>query len=405
MKSSQIIELTEYQPYQFSPDQIDYGIPTKLWQEYDQKGQKIKVEFPTPKTNNKWQFTSQGWVGYIPITLDFHIILKPKVPLHNLFGMLEYAYNLRSFCFLDGLVNCNSLQEFYNCLVNILAQKILERGRKGFHRAYLPKTENLTYIRGRLNMRQVMHKPWGVSLKCDYQEHTANIPDNQILAWTLFIISRSSFCSEKVAVTVTRAFHILQGLVTLQPFKSSDCLNIKYHRLNEDYQVLHGLCRFFLDNIGASHQQGNYSMLPFLIDMAKLYEKFVAKWLKLHLSSNLRVKEQEKVEIVDDKIYCKIDLVIYEIKTCKVVYILDTKYKLDCRPSTDDINQVVAYATYKKCHEAILIYPQRLTNYINQLVGESQVRLRTLTFAIDSDLEKAGQSFLEELISNPVVSL
>ena len=66
---------------------------------------------------------------------------------------------------------------------------------------------------------------------------------------------------------------------------------------------------------------------------------------------------------------------------------------------------MVAYATYKKCHEAILIYPQILTNYINQLVGESQVRLRTLTFAIDSDLEKAGQSFLEELISNPVVSL
>ncbi len=398
MKSPQIIELTEYKPCQFPPDKIDYDIATKLWQEYDEKGKKIKVEFPTPKTNNKWQFTSQGWVGYIPITPDFHIILKPKVPLHNLFGMLEYAYNLRSFRFLDGLVNCESLQEFYNCLVNILVQKILDRGRKGFYRTYLPKTENLTYIRGRLNIQQVMQKPWDVRLKCDYQEHTANIPDNQILAWTLFIIGRSGLCSEKVAPTVAKAFHLLQGLVNLQPFKSSDCVDRKYHRLNEDYQPLHALCRFFLDNIGASHQQGNYSMLPFLIDMAKLYEKFVAEWLKFHLPSNLRVKEQEKVDIIGDKISCRIDLVIYEVKTQKVVCILDTKYKLDSSPSPDDTHQVVAYATYKKCHKAILVYPQKLTNSINEFAGDSEVRLRSLTFALDSDLEKAGQSFLKELI-------
>ena len=304
MKSPQIIELTEYRPRQFPPDKIDYEIATKLWQEYDEKGKKIKVEFPTPKTKNKWRFTSQGWVGYIPITPDFHVILKPKVPLHNLFGMLEYAYNLKSFHFLDGLVNCDSLQEFYNCLANILAEKILDRGRKGFYRTYLPKTENLTYIRGRLNMQQVMQKPWDVRLKCDYQEHTANIPDNQILAWTLFIIGRSGFCSENVAPKVAKAFHLLQGLVNLQPFKSSDCVDRKYNRLNEDYQTLHALYRFFLDNTGASHQQGNYSMLPFLIDMAKLYEKFVAEWLRVHLPSHLRVREQEKLSIIHNKISC-----------------------------------------------------------------------------------------------------
>ena len=52
----------------------------------------------------------------------------------------------------------------------------------------------------------------------------------------------------------------------------------------------------------------------------------------------------------------------------------------------------------KKCHEAILVYPQKLTNPINEFAGDSEVRLRSLTFALDSDLEKAGQSFLKELI-------
>ncbi len=102
------------------------------------------------------------------------------------------------------------------------------------------------------------------------------------MAGTLFIIYRNGFCSEKVAATVVKAFHILPGFVSLQPFKFSDCVGIKYHRLNEDYQPLQTLCRFFLDNIGVSHQRGSYLILPFLIDMARLYEKFVAEWLNLH---------------------------------------------------------------------------------------------------------------------------
>ena len=61
---------------------------------------------------------------------------------------------------------------------------------------------------------------------------------------------------------------------------------------------------------------------------------------------------------------------------------------------------MVAYATYKKCHEAVLIYPHKLTNPINEFAGKSQVRLRSLAFSLDSDLEKAGQSFLAELIKS-----
>ncbi|MGB3511264.1 MAG: restriction endonuclease [Microcoleaceae cyanobacterium] len=394
-----IIELIEYKSTTINRSEIPGFVVKKLKQEYSNQV-KLEADFSENSPEcDRWKIKAQGWVGYIPLTPDFQIIIQPKVPLSNLFGMLEYAYNLKSFRFLDGLVNCESLQEFYNFLVNILTKKILDQARKGFYRAYLSKTENLTYIRGRIDMQKVVQKPWDVNFKCDYQEHTRDISDNQILAWTLFVIGRSGFCSEKVAPIVAKAFHILQGLVSLQPFKSTDCLGKKYHRLNEDYQPLHALCRFFLDNIGANHQRGERSMLPFLVDMARLYEKFVAEWLKFNLPSNLRVKEQEKVDIINPQIYCRIDLVIYEVKTDKVVYIIDTKYKLTNKPSTNDINQVVAYATYKNCKEAVLVYPKKLTNPINQLAAKSKIRLRSLTFSLDANLEKAGQDFLDELIN------
>ncbi|MDZ7968068.1 MAG: hypothetical protein RM368_24475 [Nostoc sp. DedSLP03] len=104
-----------------------------------------------PKTGARWRLTAQRWVGHIPLTNDFHIALCPKVKLGNLLRMLEYAYDLKSFRFLSGLVDCQTLLEFYERLADILAlaRRILNRGRQGFYRAYIAKTEHLPYVRGR----------------------------------------------------------------------------------------------------------------------------------------------------------------------------------------------------------------------------------------------------------------
>lgn len=393
MTPLQHIKLTEYSSEEFGIKEIKYAIGENLWRNYDKQ---ITVDFPTPKTGNKWKLTAKGWVGHIPVTPDFHLSLLPKVPLGNLFGMLDYAYKLKSFRFLPGLVNCESLEEFYNNLAHVLAQRILDRCRKGFYRAYLPKTGNLAYVRGRLDMRQTIQKPWEVKLKCHYEEHTADIEENQILAWTLFIILRSGLCQERVLLKLRQAYHTLQGLVTLKPFKPEDCLGRNYHRLNEDYQSLHALCRFFLENTGPSHEKGDRTMLPFLIDMAKLYELFVAEWLKENLPSHLFVKFQERINI-SDRISFKTDIVLYENSTGNPRYILDTKYKTPTSPASDDVAQVIAYAVSKQCQEVILVYPTSLTYPLDKLIGN--IRVRSLTFSLNANLEEAGKSFLKELFS------
>jgi len=393
MTPLQHIELTEYSSEEFEINEIEYAIGETLWRNYDKQ---VTVDFPTPKTGNKWKLTAKGWVGHIPVTPDFHVSLLPKVPLVNLFGMLEYAYELKSFRFLPGLVNCESLEEFYNNLAHVLAQRILDRCRKGFYRAYLPKTGNLAYVRGRLDMRQTIQKPWEVKLKCHYEEHTADIEEKQILAWTLFIILRSGLCKERVLPKLRQAYHTLQGLVTLKQFKSEDCIGRNYHRLNEDYQSLHALCHFFLENTGPSHEKGDRTMLPFLIDMAKLYELFVAEWLKENLPSHLFLKFQERINI-SDRISFKTDIVLYENSTENPRYILDTKYKTPTSPASDDVAQVIAYAVSKQCQEVILVYPTSLTYPLDKFIGN--IRVRSLTFSLNSNLEEAGKSFLKELFS------
>lgn len=394
-----ILELTEYEPKLFDRNAIPEIVGETLWRNYKTQ---VAVDFPSPKTEGKWQFTSQGWVGYIPATSELHIYLRPKVALSNLFGMLEYAYRLKSFRFLEGLRGCKSLEEFYEQLATVLARRVLDRGRKGFYREYLLEIERLPFVRGRLNLRKAIQAPWDTKLECHYEEHASDIEDNQILAWTLSRVARSGMCTERVLPTVRRAYRAIQGFVTLGPHTPEDCVGRLYNRLNEDYHPLHALCRFFLENSGPTHEMGEKTMLPFLVDMARLYELFVAEWLKAHLPEWLQLKCQESLTIGEEgTLRFQIDLVLYDAHTGKAMCVLDTKYKTPSSPEEADVSQVVTYAEAKGCKEAILIYPTTLDTPLDERIGE--IRVRSLTFSLDSNLEEAGQTFMESLIpKNPL---
>ena len=389
-----IIELTEYKSILFDKEDFSEEEGRTLWAKYNNQ---ITVDEPGFKTENKWIFTSQGWVGYIPLSEKLHFSLQPKVPLSNLFRMLEYAYNLKQFKILEGMMGADSLKEFYERLANILAKRVLERSRKGFYRSYLSKNERLACIRGRINLKKAIQKPWKTDLTCYYEEHTPDIEENQILAWTLFRIPQSGLCTERTLPSIRKAYRSLQGMVSLEPLIPKSCIGRLYNRLNKDYLPMHSLCRFFLEQTGPSHRIGNNKFLPFLVGMAKLYELFVARWLDQNLPKDFLLKIQEKVKLGKEKeIEFDIDLVINEKKTGDPRFVLDTKYKIPKKIDSSDLHQVIAYAESKRCKEAILIYPSPLVNSIDETVGD--IRVRSLTFSLDDNLDEAGNLFIKELL-------
>lgn len=386
-----VIEITEYENQSFILDEIPYSAGVELYEKYKTQ---VDIEFPTYTTRNRWKLKAKGWVGYIPVTPELHLKINPKVPIQNLFGMLEYAYNLKGFRFLKGLMDCESLENFYNNLAHILADKILERCRKGLYRTYLPKTQQLSYVRGRLDVQQIIQKPWNVKLKCNYEEHTADVKENQILAWTLYIIGRSSLCSERVSLTIRKAYHALQGLVTLQPCSAEDCIARQYNHLNEDYELLHNFCRFFLENSSPSYEIGNYKTLPFIVDMGHLYEFFVAEWLKKNTPQGYFFQQQYTTEISQNR-QLIIDLLLCDASTGKAIAVLDTKYKALEQAVNTDIHQMISYANTTKCSQAFLIYPKDLTQPLD--IKSDRIRVRSLTFSLDDNLDRAGQTFLKNL--------
>jgi 5-methylcytosine-specific restriction enzyme subunit McrC len=387
------MRLTEYQTTRLPRAALSDEEGALLWRTY---GDYVAVEFPSPKTEHQWELTPQGWVGYIPLTADRVLALEPKVTLGNLFGMLEYAYRLSSLKFLPDLMHTQSLAEFYESLADILAKRVLDRARKGFYRTYLKRAEQLPYITGRLNTQRLLRRPWEIHPHCEYQEHTADIEENQILTWTLWYILHSGLC-KRTLPTVRRAYHAVAGLTTLTPFSPQVCIGRLYNRLNSDYQPLHALCRFFLEHSGPGHQIGKHTFLPFLVNMARLYELFVAEWLKQHLlPERFRVQAQERVTLgAAQELHFDIDLTLYDVRSGEALCVLDTKYKAPNKPANTDVFQVIAYAEVKHCYEAVLIYPTAVP--FDERLGD--IRVHSLTFTPEGNLEEAGQTFLAELLS------
>lgn len=62
---------------------------------------------------------------------------------------------------------------------------------------------------------------------------------------------------------------MVNSVASLMPCSANDTVGRFYNRLNVDYQPLHELCRFFLDQTGPSYTLGDYSMRPFLIKLVK----------------------------------------------------------------------------------------------------------------------------------------
>ena len=402
-QSTSTIELVEYRRISFDRDIISDAAANLLWHDY-----RNIIEFQPPSiiTNYQWQLTSQGWVGYLPLTSELGIRLKPKIALNNILGMLEYAYDLKSFRLLEGRNHCETIEEFYERLAGILARRILARVRRGLYRTYIPKLERLTCIRGRIDIPSTIRKPWEIALKCHYQEQTADIEDNQILAWTLHQIIRSNVCTDRTLPELRQAYRAFQGSVNLIPHSAQACIGRTYHRLNDDYQLLHALCRFFLEQSSPQLNRGDRHMIPFLVDMASLYEKFVAQWLKAHNQSfldphRLRLATQVPVYLNEDKsIKFIIDLVLTDIATGQVGYVIDTKYKSPAKPSTQDVQQIIAYAVVTGAMEAILLYPQELSQPLNTQVSNHghNIRVRTLAFGIDRDLDLCGKEFIHQFL-------
>lgn len=387
------ITIREYKTVFLPKDFLSQEFAKFIWNNYSSY---LNIDFPSAKTDEKWKITAKGWVGYLAISSNKHIVIEPKVSVKQFFQMIECAFDIRLKTFAQ-LVKCDSIHAFYNFLAKILIEKIRRIKHLGLARSLVEKKAWLPHVRGKIQF----HESWKKRHKffVHFDEHSVNNFDNQVLIATLKIILYNTRCFAQLQQQTRETYywlckHVSDSLMPQKELLSRLQEDHHYNRLNAHYKPIHALCRFFLSHTAPLKSEGDDPVTSFLVNMPYLYEKFVANWLGHNLKGDFHLATKEKITFCEKHFSFIIDMVLY--KNNQPLCVIDTKYKDVKKPPHADIFQIISYAKLRKCSQAILVYPCALQHTLDQKIGN--IRVRSLSFMLDKDLQTTGNKFLQDLL-------
>lgn len=300
-----------------------------------------------------WRIKAKAHVGTLVVP-GLELRIRPKCGTRNLFAMLAYAYDLTRL--RSDTVEQLEIEDIREFLIAILAAHLEDLVRGGLRRGYIEYEDNLAVMRGRLVLDRVLRRgpSTDVSLPCRFEEYTSDLPLNQVIRYTL---TRIGSLGEKALDHRLRRLRAAFSTVSPRSFRLSDFEKFHYDRLIAHYQPIHALCRLILEALGAEDEAGSRPMGSFLVDMNRLFERFVSAWLgsRLRPPWALRTQTSQYLDLTR-KIRLQPDLTLARAGSVRLI--ADTKYKLaKGNPSNQDVYQLLAYCRALRTRRAVLLYP------------------------------------------------
>lgn len=253
------------------------------------------------QTSDGIRVQAAGGVGVVRFD-GFEVRIQPKLAGDHLglFRMLEFATGI------DGLTQLASNPRLrvdgahlLDVVIAMLTATAERLARGGLRADYVEREGELRAIRGRFRADRQALERFGLldRLICRYDEHTEDIPDNQVLAQAL---ERGARLARQPALRRrTRALAAgFAAVCTPAAFDvNRDRPRLQYDRLNRHYRPAHELAFLLLDNARPNDalRSGGPVGFGFLVNMNVLFERFVERALKSVLdAAEFRIEVQRR---------------------------------------------------------------------------------------------------------------
>ncbi len=259
----------------------------------------------------------------------------------------------------DLRLHSNSIFDLYIELFITECEKLTHQG---LAKKYRKIKENQTALKGRLHMPgqirdNIIHKE---RFHVEYSNYDFNHLINQILKKTLSVLTQIPIRYD-LRSRVKRQllyFEDIGNCVVNQAMFNQIFLNRKTERYSEALEI----ARLILLNYHPDISKGSNHVLALMFDMNQLWERFITKMMKRHLSSRYIVRAQ------NSKIFwqpegtpksLKPDILLIPKDQTDEKIVVDTKWKTPSKyyPSDNDLRQIFAYNQLFDCRKGILLYP------------------------------------------------
>ena len=316
-------------------------------------GQYLSVE--PGEHSGHWQVSAHNYVGSINVA-GLQVLVRPKIPLRNLFLLLEVG--LRERDWHDEAVRFETTGDLLPALVSFFARTTETILARGLYHSYREQHDRLVALRGRVDIARQFTQP-GVVIPtaCRFTEFTADLIENSYLRAA---VSRSLRVAGVQAVDRRR---LMQHLVTLEDVTDvrhhhTDHDRVVFSRLNEHYRPALRLAELVLANLTLQDRIGETQASSFMLDMNELFEQFVTERLRRVLRGRLDVKGQHQ-DRLDEKRHVTIKPDLLFSANGQPRFVADIKYKLTDDTAAGrnaDYYQLLAYTTALDLPAGVLIY-------------------------------------------------
>ncbi|WP_458042312.1 MULTISPECIES: McrC family protein [Bacteria] len=321
------------------------------------QGLRVCRVLPTA-TAGQWRVTDVSRVGVVALT-DVAIVIKPKTPVRSIIHMASLGAMQLSID--EGEVSHGADSPLPSALADALVHSIDVVTRRGLLKGYQSVQESASVVRGRWDIaRQLAVRP-GIPLpiEIDYDDFTEDISENRILYSAL---RRLRDVPDLTTATRRRLNDLLIRFseVTGLP-RGMRLPDIITTRLNAHYSPALQIARVVLDAVAWTHSDGHLRGGTFLVNMALVFERYVAHILQVELAdAGYGVEAQDQQWRLDTgkHVVLRPDIVIS--RAGPPVTVADTKYKVFAdaagSPPNGDVYQALAYALALGVKDAHLLY-------------------------------------------------
>lgn len=271
--------------------------------------------------------------------------------------------------------------------------------KRGLRFDYQRIEEEQRYLRGQLDVVKQMRQPPGRQ-HCFQIRHDVFVPDrpeNRLLQSALLLVCKTAQDADN-----WRLAHELAGMLHELPASSDIAQDFRLwcnDRLMSHYQPLKPWCELILYRQMPLAVAGDYRGISLLFPMEKLFEDYVARWLRGRLPAGAKLTMQASRHALcrhkqQPMFQLKPDLLIEQGSQR---WVLDTKWKrLDAsnRQNNYDLSQADFYQLFAYGQrymggkgELALIYPmwRKFDAPLPPFDFDDQLRLHVLPFDLDGD--------------------
>jgi 5-methylcytosine-specific restriction enzyme subunit McrC len=354
------------------------------------------------ETSGQWRVKASSYVGTV-VTPDVKILIVPKVPIANLFHLLEASG--RALQVGAEVFDYRRTKDLIPSFATFFARHLEVALSHGVPRDYREREERLAGIRGRVDLpaqRRLAGLP--LPTECRFDEYTADIPLNRILLGAVTRLLRLP------GVTISTRQGLQQLGTRLQEagvVMSGDLRSrTNFTRLNKHCRPAERLARIILSGSSVIDAVGTAGAAVFLVNMNKVFEEFVESRLRRYLLGQLVVHGQwpDRLDTAG-AVRIKPDLV-FESGARKTAYVADSKYKLsaDGFGREADYYQILAYTASLGLPEGLLVYCQHDGTVPSQQIEVRNLDTKLRTWALRLDrtprhIEEEMQALADEIVS------